>query len=384
MIFFYSSIVLIILLYFGAEYVLLSKAIKAIPLRILVNGTRGKSTTVKLIYNILKNNELKTYAKITGDNPILYNPDGSSRKLKRFSPASIKENIRLLIIISKDKPDAFVMECMALQKETQNVLGKSIFSPHYSLITNVLPDHQEVMGETIEQNVLTLIECVDKESILIITEETNSVLQNVDFSHNKIEIINTVDYDLELINIPQDVINESWSIIRSLIGKLNVDETIAKDVFNAEWKAIDSKIKFNLFNSNITILNLFSINDLVSTEKFVTKAANKENKNELIFILNSRMDRPLRTKEFAKYISNNFYKSNVWLIGNGRQLAKSFLIKNNFPTNNIHLLNDETVVRNINNIETKDTLIYCVGNHKGTEDLIEKLKELTNNKGVQK
>lgn len=383
MIKFYFVIILILFIYLSIEYILLSISTKKIPLRILINGTRGKSTTVKLIYNILRKNGLNTYAKITGDNPILFYPDGTEKKLKRFAPTSIKENIKLLKQISKEKPNAIVMECMALHSETQSMLGKLIFKPHYVLIVNVLPDHKEVMGETIEQNLLTMLECVNKESTLLLTNEINSILQNVNYFHNKTIIIEQVEFNFNFSNIPEEIINESWSVIKEISKQLNIDEQIAKDEFISEWKTINEKIKFEILKSNIDIWNLFSINDIITTKKFILLSLKLKPKNGIIFILNSRIDRPFRTKEFVEYIIDNFPHSEVWLMGNGKQLAKTIFTKKHFQKSNILLVNDEQAITKIRNTVSQNTSLYCIGNHKETEHLENKLKRLSFSKGVQ-
>ncbi|MCP4969690.1 MAG: poly-gamma-glutamate synthase PgsB, partial [Arcobacter sp.] len=96
MITFYIVSIIVVLLYFLVEYTILHHVINSIPIRILVNGTKGKSTTVKIIFDILKGNGQKVFAKITGDNPILIDSNGDETIVKRFAPASIVENIRIL------------------------------------------------------------------------------------------------------------------------------------------------------------------------------------------------------------------------------------------------------------------------------------------------
>ncbi len=384
MVIFYSTIVLLLIIYLSIEYIQLSASIKKIPLRILVNGTRGKSTTVKLIYNILRKNGLNVYAKITGDNPILFNPDGSKKELQRFAPTSIKENIKRLRELAKTKPDAMVMECMALHSETQSMLSKFMFKPHHVLIVNVLPDHKEVMGETLEQNLLTILECVDKDSNLIVADSTRSIFQKVKYSNENISFAKTFKFNFEFNNIPKEIIDESWSVIKEISKQLKLDEQIAKDEFLSEWIKIDNSIKIEIPNSNIDIWNLFSVNDISTTQKFIQHSVNYKKNNHIVFILNSRIDRPLRTKEFAEYITTIFPSSKVFLMGNGKLLAKSILVRNYYPKSSIFLVNDEQTISKIKKTISQNSSIYCIGNHQKTEPLRNKLQQLSQNKGVGK
>jgi len=121
----YISVFTIFIIYLLFESFLLQRRLRSIPIRILVNGTRGKSTIVLLIYQLLRKKGYQVFAKTTGDAPVIYNHDGSKTQLKRIGPARILENVRLLNKWSKKKPHAVVLECMALQPEMQQ------YSFHY-------------------------------------------------------------------------------------------------------------------------------------------------------------------------------------------------------------------------------------------------------------
>lgn len=51
---FYVITICILMLFLVVEYATLVKALKKIPIRILVNGTRGKSSSVKILYQIFR------------------------------------------------------------------------------------------------------------------------------------------------------------------------------------------------------------------------------------------------------------------------------------------------------------------------------------------
>ena len=62
---FYLLVSIILIILFFSESFLLRFSLNKIPVRILVNGTRGKSTTVRILYEILKNSGYKTFANPT-------------------------------------------------------------------------------------------------------------------------------------------------------------------------------------------------------------------------------------------------------------------------------------------------------------------------------
>ena len=76
--------IIIILLILGIiESRLHINAINKIPIRIHVNGTRGKSSVVRLIAAGLREGGLKTFAKTTGTIPRIINEKGKDLELHR-------------------------------------------------------------------------------------------------------------------------------------------------------------------------------------------------------------------------------------------------------------------------------------------------------------
>ena len=66
-----------------SEYARLRRQRDAIPIRIHVNGTRGKSSVVRLVAAGLRAGGLRVYAKTTGSLPRLITPDGREFPIHR-------------------------------------------------------------------------------------------------------------------------------------------------------------------------------------------------------------------------------------------------------------------------------------------------------------
>jgi len=374
---FYLITLLIFILYLIFEYVMLQSRIHKIPLRILVNGTRGKSTTVKIIHKILQESGKKVLAKTTGDVPQLIFPDGSQKKVKRSAPASIIENIRILKKAAKANPDAVVLECMALQPETQRVLSHFIFKPNYTIITNIHPDHFEVMGPDITDTAHSISECFSKDSSIILTKGTMQLLSRVPRRHAGMHQAENEEFPVHFKNIPHQIINENWAVISTLAGKLNLDKKTTEQCFTDAWKSIDQRISYLLPNQNAEFWNLFSANDSHTSDSFMRKRLGENSfDRNLLCYLNCRADRPLRTKEFVNLILGKYSQAEIWLIGDGKHLAKN-IFRNHAM--DIKLISDQQAVQNIKSGFSRETLLFCLGNFKGMESFISEIDSLAEN-----
>ncbi len=373
----YLVVVLGFVLFLFVEYINLSSALKKVPLKILVNGTRGKSTSVKLIYDILRVNGFKVFAKTTGNYPQIYFPNNEIKTIKRYAPAGIIENIRYLHFMARKKPDAIVLECNALQAETQRILSNFIFKPDYIVLVNILPDHQEIMGGNLNKNVSVIAESLFKKSKLIVNQNTFDLLKKSDIKNSKILIAGNEKLPVNVQNIPENVLESQWQLISTFSNDLNLDDSKTKKVFQEFWNKISNEISVSLPDKNIELWDLFSVNDIISTEQFINFRLEKGAENSTItFLLNCREDRPLRTKDFSKLISGTFPESRVFLIGSGRQLAARLFKKQGFPAKSILMLSKQSLLQKFELGFTQKTLLFCVGNYKNMDWLLNRIHNL--------
>ena len=126
------------------QYQFHQKSLSLIPLRIHVNGTRGKSSVTRLIAAGLREGGLRTFAKTTGTAPRVIDSDGKDRIIHRLRLPSIGEQVRLLSYFSSQKPDAVVIECMAVQPQYQWIAEHQMVKSHIGVITNVRPESPNI------------------------------------------------------------------------------------------------------------------------------------------------------------------------------------------------------------------------------------------------
>ena len=150
----YLTILALLVLMLGIrERHRLNRSIDRIPHRILINGIRGKSTVTRLVMGILKEDGQKVAGKTTGTSPRLFYWDRSYEEpiVRSLQGANISEQKFITRQVAKRRVDAFVTECMAVLPDYQKTFHESFVKPKITVITNVVEDHLDVMGPTLDQ-----------------------------------------------------------------------------------------------------------------------------------------------------------------------------------------------------------------------------------------
>ena len=138
-------------------------------MRIHVNGTRGKTTVTRLTAELLRRAGIRTFAKTTGDHPEIILPDGRPTRIRRRGPARIQEQVAFIAAAARKNAGAVVVECMALEPHLQEVSERAMVRSTIGVITNVRPDHFEVMGRSLDQ-VAQALSCAIPGGAVLVTE----------------------------------------------------------------------------------------------------------------------------------------------------------------------------------------------------------------------
>ena len=178
----------ILVIVFYREYYLHQSVLEKIPIRIHVNGSRGKSSVTRLIAAGLRHGGFRTMAKTTGSSPRIIDTNGTDREIQRLRSASIGEQVKLLRFFSKQKLDAVVMECMAVQPEYQWI------SEHKMLKSTIRPDHIEEMGPTMTDITKSLGNTIpENKAIIIAPSDHQNTLQKIANDKNSKLVITDPD-----------------------------------------------------------------------------------------------------------------------------------------------------------------------------------------------
>jgi len=138
------------------EAVALARHREAVPLRIAVTGTRGKTTVTRRLAAILAEDGRKVLAKTTGSDANYVFPDGSIQEIHRLGSPSIIEQKRLLRRGAALGVDVVLAEVMSVHPEYHRVECQRILRPHLVAVTNFRADHIEAQGST-EEDVASVL-----------------------------------------------------------------------------------------------------------------------------------------------------------------------------------------------------------------------------------
>ncbi|MBE0696367.1 MAG: poly-gamma-glutamate synthase PgsB [Anaerolineaceae bacterium] len=284
------------------------KRIGRLKLRVHVNGIRGKSTVTRLVAGVLREAGYQTVAKTTGSAAQVILPNGDEVPILRQSAPTIIELLNTVIRFTDEETEAIVFETMALQPNNQIASQKLLVRGNITIITNIREDHQDVMGETLEQIADTLSLTIPENGYLITAEERPELRARLE--KNAAARGSTMIYadpaqvqEKDLSRFSYVSFRENVAIGFVLADLLGIPRTIAlQGMCNARPDPGVVEIQHTRWNGKEIIwAPLFAVNDRESAIIGVDTLLPFTNKQTTrIGILNNRYDRADRAWRFAK------------------------------------------------------------------------------------
>ena len=365
------ALVLIIsgLLEFRSHQLVLSN----IPVRIHVNGTRGKSSVTRLIAAGLRAGGKRTFAKTTGTAPRVIDAEGIDRIIHRLRSPSIGEQVRLLKYFSAEKPDVVVMECMAVQPQYQWISEHQMVKSDIGVITNARPDHLDEMGPTDVDVVRSLCNSVPIDGTLITAEKKyKNILEEVaeqngsEFLHSDEGSITDSELNkFSYIEHPQNI-----AIALDVCKKMGIKRDVALTGMHSVKPDLGALIVWKLKgeNGSLQFVNGMAANDPVSTLqiwKFVIDRYPTTSGSAVFF--NSRDDRPLRTNQMLELTFEEI-KPEHFIIRGDKIASKVNRLIHHSPETKVQIfpLDDkiDSVSKSILDLP-EDILVFAIGNQVG-------------------
>lgn len=284
-----------VLTWFGIAAFLHRKRRAAIPVRIHVAGSRGKTTTARLIGAALRGDGRRVLVKTTGTDPLLILPDGGERPWPRWGPPTIAEQMRFFREAARLKVDAVVLESMAIEPEYLWASERYFVRATHAVITNVRPDHAESLGDMPQAMAEATSLVVPRNGRLFVADEAavEPILSSAVRQATEVHIVPVAGLEPAAAN---------RKLALSVCTSLGISEEIALPAFARVGEDPGSFFVADAEIAGIPIrfANAFACNDATSFRQLWAAHATKE---PAIIFLNARRDRPLRTRAFLKTLA---------------------------------------------------------------------------------
>lgn len=297
-----------------------------IPVRIHVNGTRGKSSVTRLIAAGLRAGGRTVCAKTTGTLARMILPDG--RELPVFRPArpNVIEQVRIVRTAAANRADALVVECMALQPFLQWMSEWRFVRATHAVITNARADHLDVMGPD-EAHVAQALCGMVPPGQLVYTAERRWRGVIAEAAADRGAGVRWVDEadvqrvtDEDLAGFPYTEHRENLALALRVCEDLGVARDVA---LRGMWAATPdpgamTEHVVDFFGRTIAFVNGFAANDPESTEQIWRMALDRHSAaTTRIAVFNCRADRTDRSRQLGEACARWTLPDHLVLVGTG-------------------------------------------------------------------
>jgi gamma-polyglutamate synthase len=303
-------------------------ALHVIPSRVLVNGIRGKSSITRLCAGALRGGGLVTVAKTTGTAARFIHPDATEEPVyRKFGIANVVEQIGIVRRAATYRPDALVIECMAVMPALQEVNQSKLIRSTIGVLCNVREDHLAEMGPTLDDVARSLCRSMPENGICVTAEQERfSILQEEAEARNCRLVYadpETVT-DEELRGFSWFTFKENVAIALTVAELLGVEREVAlQGMYDAppDPGVLSVERYVTPEGNRLAFANVFAANDPESTLMNINQLLDLGAvRRPLNVVINCRPDRVERNGQMGEIVPD-LRPDNVFVIGHPSRSA---------------------------------------------------------------
>ena len=317
------------------ELILHRRRLKRIPIRIHVNGTRGKTSVTRLIAAGLREAGVRCVAKTTGTVPRFILPNGREVPVYRPGGANVIEQKQAVTMAAAQRAEALVVECMALQPHLQWLSESKLVRATHGVITNARPDHLDVMGPTEEDVARALAATVPVGGVFLTAERKHrtffeQVAEERGSRFHAAEDLTRPLTDEDIAAFPYLEHRDNVEVALAVCEEIGVDnETALRGMWRAKpdpGAMTEAKIEF--FGRHVIFVNGFAANDPIST-RYIWEQSLRRHRDlkRRIAVFNCRSDRADRSEQLAESYAQWTQADEVVLLGTGQYIFARAAVK---------------------------------------------------------
>ena len=352
-----------------------------IPIRIHVNGTRGKSGVARLIAAGLRAGGLRTFAKTTGTLARAIFPDGSEYPIFRPGRTNVIEQVRMVRVAAQQQVDALVIECMALHPTLQSLCELKFVQATHGVITNARADHLDVMGPT-TADVAAAMAATTPVRGKLFTAERKYLDQFAQAAEDRGTELVPVD-ELAVAGVSAEDLDgfsyvahaENVALALRVCAEFGIDKQTA---LYGMWAAtpdpgvmrvLQPRFDSGATHQRLAIINGFAANDPESTAHIWHMMLERyEQSQTRIAIINCRHDRKSRSVQLAEAVPQWQPADHYLLVGTGTDVFRRVATEHGIDPMSMTSLEDVSVVEIVEQIRRRagdSAIVMGMGNTAG-------------------
>jgi poly-gamma-glutamate synthase PgsB/CapB len=286
--------------------------------------------------------------------------------------------MRVIRRLSRSKPEAIVIECMALQPRFQSLTETHMVRATHGVITNARRDHLDIMGPRDRDVALALSGSVPVNARLYTAEkkffdvfehaaaDRKSTIRQV--SDEEIAAIS--EHDLQKFQYSEHAENVALALV--VCEELGVPREVALEGMKSltPEPGATQVHRLNYHGRQLIFVNAFAANDPESTGRIWKQMVDHYgDEYRRIAVINCRSDRPERSREFAEAASDWTGTDHFIVIGTGTMLFLRAANRCGIPPEQLTVKENagpDDVIETILEISGRKAVVVGMANIKGS------------------